>query len=281
MLVPTTELLRAAEAGGYAIGAFNVYDLEGARAVAAAAEATHSPALLQILPGSLRAGGRPLIALCLEAARQARVPMNFQLDHASSAADITASLDAGVTSVMADGSHHPYAENLAFTGAMAALAHRHGATIEAELGLLSGTEDGFSVAAYQASLTDPAQAVDFVAHTGIDMLAICIGNVHGPYPGEPQLDFDRLAAIQARVSVPLVLHGASGLPPALIRRAIELGVRKFNVNTEVRVAYLDALKAGLSTGGKVDILALKQRAVDAMQAVIQEKMTLFGSAGRA
>ncbi len=281
MLAPTVELLAAAEAGGYALGAFNVYNLEGVQAVAAAAEATRSPALLQIHPEALAHGGSPLVALCLEAARAATVPLAVHLDHSTSAGAIRAALAAGVSSVMADGSHLEYAANVAFTREMTALAHAQNAAVEAELGRLSGTEDGLTVADRDARMTDPDQAAGFVAETGIDALAVCIGNVHGPYPGEPRLDFDRLAAIRARVSVPLVLHGTSGLPDALIRRAVALGVRKFNVNTEVRRAYLDAIGAHLAAQPSADLLEVMARAIAAMQTVIKSKLALFGSTNQA
>jgi tagatose 1,6-diphosphate aldolase GatY/KbaY len=281
MLVSTIELLQAAEKGRYAIGAFNIYDLEGVRAVVNAAEAARSPVLLQILPGSFRYGGLPLVALCLEAARQASVPMNFQLDHSASAEDITACLESGVTSIMVDGSQQPYMENVVFTREMAALVHEYGATVEGELGLLSGIEDGYTIEAYASSLTDPDQVAEFVEETGVDVLAICVGNVHGHYPSEPRLDFARLTAIHKRLDVPLVMHGASELPEALVRHAIQLGIRKFNVNTKVREAYLKALHEELADGSNVNILDLKRNAVAAMQAVITAKMELFGSVGKA
>jgi tagatose 1,6-diphosphate aldolase GatY/KbaY len=129
-------------------------------------------------------------------------------------------------------------------------------------------------------MTDPAEAAGFVAETGIDALAVCIGNVHGRYHGEPRLDFERLAAIQGNVAVPLVLHGASGLPQAAIARAIALGVCKFNVNTEVRAAYVAALRRGL-VSESADLLDLLQGAITAMQDVVGEKLRLFGSVDRA
>jgi tagatose 1,6-diphosphate aldolase GatY/KbaY len=275
MLASTTTLLRAAEDGGYAIGAFNVYNLEGVRAVVGAAEAERSPAMLQIHPGALAHGGTLLIALCLAAAREASAPVAVHLDHSSSPDDIRAALACGVTSIMADGSHLAYPANVAFTCEMAALAHARGAAVEAELGRLSGTEDGLTVAEYQAKLTDPDQAADFVARTGVDALAVCIGNIHGRYPGEPRLHFERLTAIRRAVAAPLVLHGASGLPESLIGRAIALGVRKFNVNTEVREAYLDALRVALQA--PADLQDLMGGAVAAMQAVVVAKLRLFGS----
>ncbi|NDJ62418.1 MAG: class II fructose-bisphosphate aldolase [Chloroflexi bacterium] len=283
MLVSTRELLEAAAAGGYAIGGFNVYNLEWVQAVMAAAEATRSPVLIQILPGAFKLAGLPLVALGLEAARQATVPVNFHLDHHTAKADITAALELGVTSIMADGSHLGYQENVAFTRELVTLAHGYGANVEAELGLLSGSEDGYTVEAWQASLTDPDQAVEFVERTGVNSLAVCVGNVHGPYPGEPQLDFERLAHIHARVAVPLIMHGASGLPEAMIKRSIELGICKFNVNTEVRNAYVRGLHDHVTAGDQLpkDMIALMNAAIEAMQAVVMAKMMLFGCAGKA
>ena len=281
MLTSTLDMLHAASTGGYAIGGFNVYNLEGARAVVAAAEAERSPSMLQIHPTALAHGGPPLIALCMAAARAAGVPLAVHLDHSVSPDAIRAALDAGVASVMADGSHLPYVENLAFTSAMAELAHARGAVVEAELGRLAGSEDGLTVPEYEAKLTDPDQAADFVARAGVDTLAVCIGNVHGHYRGAPQLDFARLERLRWTVPIPLVLHGASGLPAPMVRRAIELGVCKLNVNTEVRDAYLAALADGLSAGERPDLLELMQAATAAMQAVVVAKLRLFGSAGKA
>ncbi len=275
MLTSTTALLQDAVAGDYAIGAFNVYNLEGVRAVISAAEVHRSPVMLQLHPGALQHGGVGLVALCLAAARAATVPVTVHLDHSSTPAAIHDALEAGITSVMVDGSHLAYEDNLAFTQTMTELAHRHHAVVEAELGRLTGTEDGLTVPEYEAKFTDPAQAADFVARTGIDALAVCIGNVHGRYRSEPRLDFDRLEAIHRLVSVPLVLHGASGLPEAMVQQAITLGVRKFNVNTEIREAYIDALRVGLQAPGTPDVLDLMGQAEKAMQHVVATKLQLF------
>jgi len=272
MLVSTKTLLTTACEGGYAIGAFNVYNLEGARAVVKAAEADQSPAMLQI---------HPLLSLCLVEASEATVPMAVHLDHSISDKAIQAALDARISSIMADGSHLSYEENVQFTREMTALAHSQGAAVEAELGRISGTEDGLTVPEFEARFTDPEQAAEFVSETRVDALAVCIGNVHGRYHREPDLDFDRLAAIQSAVSVPLVLHGASGLPDEQVIRSIQLGITKFNVNTEVRHAYVQSLKSSLAGQSSPDLLSLMQNGTTAMEAVISSKLTLFGSVGKA
>lgn len=281
MLTSLNELLQNALISNYAVGAFNVYNLEGIKAVVDAAEAERSPAILQLHPSAFRFHGSLLLTACLEAARCARVPMLVHLDHATSASDIEWALDHGIPSIMADGSQGSPAENLDFTNRMASLARQHKAAIEAELGRLSGSEDGLSIPEYEARLTDPHMAVEFVHQTGVDALAVCIGNVHGHYPGEPKLDFDRLETIQNLVSVPLVLHGASGLSDTLVHRSIDLGVRKFNVNTEVREVYLSSLHASMHQQEKPDLVGIMKDAVQSMQTVIASKMRLFRSSGQA
>lgn len=281
MLVSTADLLGDARSGGYAVGAFNVYNLEGARAVIAAAEAERSPVMLQLHPGALAHGSTPLVAGCLAAAREATVPASVHLDHSTSPEEIGAALDVGLRSVMADGSHLEYADNVAFVRQTATRVHSQGGVVEAELGRLTGTEDGLTVPEYESRLTDPEQAGDFVRSTGVDALAVCIGNVHGSYPGEPRLDFDRLSAIREATPVPLVLHGGSGLPEPMLARAIELGVCKVNVNTELRRAYLAAVTEAVSGDGRPDLADLMQAAIGAMQPVVAEKLRLFRSTGRA
>lgn len=281
MLSSTLELLETARRNSYAIGAFNIYNLEGVRAVLDAAEACHSPVMLQLHPSAFEYGGPPLVALCLSAARESSVPVAVHLDHSTSEIDIRAALAAGMNSIMADGSPLSYAENLEFTRKMTQLAHQQGAVVEAEIGRISGTEDGLTVTEKEAKMTDPDQAVEFVRATGVDALAVTIGNVHGEYRSEPRLDFDRLARIRRLVSIPLVLHGASGLPATMISKSIELGVCKFNVNTEVRQAYLNALKQGLCSSSLKDLLDSMEAAIAAMEEVITEKLHLFGSVGKA
>ena len=280
MLTSLNELLQNARSANYAVGAFNVYNLEGIKAVVGAAEMERSPAILQLHPSAFRFHGSPLLAACLDSAKNSNVPMLVHLDHATTAADIEWALSHGIPSIMADGSQGSSAENFAFTSKMASLAHQYNAGIEAELGRLSGSEDGLSVPEYEARLTDAHMAVEFVQQTGVDALAVCIGNVHGKYHGEPNLDFKRLESIQKLVSVPLVLHGASGLSESLVHRSIEYGVCKFNVNTEVREAYLAALRANMQKDKQPDLIDVMKDAVLAMQAVVISKMQLFLSSGQ-
>ncbi|KAI3515631.1 hypothetical protein L1887_14532 [Cichorium endivia] len=271
----TKDLLSDAEKGGYAIGAFNVYNLEGIEAVIAAAEEQNSPAILQIHPSALKQGGKPLVACCISAAEQATVPITVHFDHGSSKQELMEVLELGVDSVMVDGSHLLFKENISYTKYISSLAHTKGMMVEAELGRLSGTEDDLTVQDYEAKLTDVNQTQEFIDETGIDSLAVCIGNVHGKYPASgPKLRLQLLKDLYDLASkngVFLVLHGASGLPKELVQECIELGVRKFNVNTEVRKAYMDILKSP-----QTDLVHVITAAKEAMKVVVVEKMHLFG-----
>ncbi|XP_057973256.1 uncharacterized protein LOC131161483 [Malania oleifera] len=276
----TKELLLNAEKGGYAIGAFNVYNLEGVEAVIAAAEEEKSPAILQIHPSALKQGGIPLVACCVSAAEQASVPITVHFDHGSSKQELLEVLELGFDSVMVDGSHLPFRDNISYTKYISLLAHSKGMLVEAELGRLSGTEDDLTVEDYEARLTDVDQAQEFIDETGIDALAVCIGNVHGKYPASgPNLRLDLLEdlhVLSLKKGVFLVLHGASGLPIEIVKACIARGVRKFNVNTEVRKAYMDTLSSP-----KKDLVHVMESAKEAMKTVVAEKMHLFGSAGNA
>lgn len=281
MLSSTRELLETARRNAYAIGAFNIYNLEGVKAVINAAEISRSPAMLQLHPSALKYGKLPLVKMCIEAAKSANVPISIHLDHSTSTDDIRLALDAGVRSIMADGSPMSYKDNLKFTRDMTMLSHQFHAVVEAEIGRISGTEDGLTIAEKEAKMTDPIQALEFVQQTKVDAIAVTIGNVHGEYKSPPRLDFARLEKIRSLIDIPLVLHGASGLPAAMIVRSIELGVCKFNVNTEVRQAYMQALKIEICGDSPKDLLEIAGEAISAMQEVITEKLILFGSVGKA
>jgi tagatose 1,6-diphosphate aldolase GatY/KbaY len=207
--------------------------------------------------------------------------MAVHLDHCGSEDMITTALEAGISSVMADGSHLDYAAHVAFTQRIASLAREQGKSVEAELGRLAGTEDGLSVAEREARLTVPDQAVDFVEKTKVDALAVCIGNVHGHYSTPPDLDFDRLSTLRQRLSLPLVLHGTSGLPDDMIFEAIAQGVCKFNVNTELREAGLQATGHYFKRTGKKELVALMTAVIDAIKVPVMAKIQLFGSSGKA
>ena len=281
MLVATNDLLRDAQQGGYAIGAFNVYNLEGARAVVRAAEHNNSPALLQIHPAALSYAGPGLVSLCVTEASEARVPMALHLDHSVTGSTIRTAVAAGFSSVMADGSHLDYDQNINFTREMVEFSHQHDVAVEAELGRISGTEDGLTVSEFEARFTDPDQALSFVQQTGIDALAICIGNVHGRYQREPNLDFARLALIKDRVDVPLVLHGASGIPDGMVQEAIARGIVKVNVNTEIRYAFLDSMRERFTQEPPPDLVDLLEGSVAAMAEVVAAKLRLCGSINKA
>ena len=214
--------------------------------------------------------------------RNASVPVFVHIDHAGVEDEVTV-LDVlasgcGVDSVMVDGSSLTFEENLQWTRKMTLQAHAVGVAVEAELGRLSGEEDGLSVPEKEAKMTDPAVVARFVAATGVDLLAVTIGNVHGAYSLPPVLDFPRLEAIRSNLPAgfPLVLHGASGLPQSLITGAISRGVCKFNVNTDLRAAALRVLKDAFAGGGeKPDVLQIMEHTTAAMRGVAGDKIQLF------
>ena len=281
MIVSGHELLSRAVAARRAVGCFNTYNLEITRAILRAAEAKRAPIFLAAGSGALDyAGFGPLTRAMLAAAEEASVPVALHLDHSPDVATVRHCLDAGFTSLMIDGSRLPFDENVRLT--REAVTASRGLAIEAELGGVAGDEDRSGAGTEAIPMTDPAQAARFVAAAGVDSLAIAIGNAHGLYSGEPRLDFERLAAIEAQVAVPLVLHGASGIGDDDLRRCIELGIRKVNVNTEIRVALFESLAGSLERDVKgYDVTRLLETAVDAMQRLVEEKLALIWDAGAA
>ena len=275
MLAKTSDILSGASDGGYAVGAFNVYNMEGALAVAEASESTSMPAIIQLHPGSLNRGGEALISLCIAAAETTSTPMSVHLDHCDDESYISRALKMGMNSVMVDGSRLDYLSNVNFTKEITRQIHSVGGLSEAELGRLSGTEDGLTVPEYEEKLTDPVQAKEFVDITEVDSLAVCIGNVHGKYIGEPNLDFERLKLINENLDVPLVLHGGSGLPEWMVEKCVDLGVRKFNVNTEIRVAYIKRIME-LTAHAETELTVLISDSINAMRDVISKKIKQFG-----
>ncbi|KAL6576383.1 hypothetical protein OROHE_000164 [Orobanche hederae] len=234
----------------------------------------------QIHPSDLKQGGVPLVACCISAAEQASVPITVHFDHGSSKKELLETLELGFDSIMVDGSHLSFKDNISYTNYISVLAHAKKLMVEAELGRLSRTEDDLTVEDYDARLTDVNQALEFIDATGIGALAVFVGNVHGKYPESgPKLRLDLLKDLydlSSSKGVHLVLHGASGLRKDIIEECVNRGVRKFNVNTEVRGAYMDFLKSI-----QKDLLHVMASAKEAMKAVVAEKMHLFGSAGKA
>lgn len=283
MLVSGKELFQAARQGGYAVGAFNVNNMEIIQAIIEAAEEENSPVFLQASQGGIKYAGIEYIAgLAKTAAESVKVPVALNLDHGTSFTQVVQCVRHGFTAVMIDGSQHPYEENIALTQKVVEVAHPCGVSVEAELGKIGGVEDDISVDAADATFTDPQEAAEFVERTKVDALAIAIGTAHGVYKGEPKLDFDRLAKIREATDVPLVLHGASGIGDEAIRKAVSLGICKINIDTELRQAFTKAVQEVVhSKPQEFDPRKLLGPAREAMKEVVRAKMRLFGSAGRA
>lgn len=283
MLVSGKELFQAAKQGGYAVGAFNVNNMEIIQAIIEAAEEEKSPVFLQASQGGIKYAGIEYIAgLAKTAAEKATVPVALNLDHGTSFTQVVQCIRHGFSAVMIDGSQHPYEDNIAITQKVIEVAHPCGVSVEAELGKIGGVEDDIKVESADATFTDPKEAAEFVERTKVDALAIAIGTAHGVYKGEPKLDFDRLAEITAATDIPLVLHGASGVGDESIRKAVSLGICKINIDTELRQAFTKAVQEVVHTSPKeFDPRKLLGPAREAMKEVVRYKMRLFGSAGRA
>lgn len=283
MFTSNTKLFENGAAGGYAVGAFNTNNLEITKAILQVADAERAPVIVAVTPSAFKyAGVDPLAAIVRSLTRSVSVPVSLHLDHGTEFEHAITAIRAGFSSVMIDSSKLPYEENIQMTKKVVEVAAAVGVHVEAELGRLVGTEDHISVSEREASMTDPAQAADFVERTGIGSLAVSIGNAHGWYKGKPDLDFDRLRKIKELVDIHLVLHGASGIPDDDIRTASEIGIRKINIDTEIR----DAFKRGVAefTAENPDVIdprKILKPAIDNMKEIVQKKVRLFGSAGRA
>ena len=251
-LVPMADILNKANEGGYAVGGFNINNMEFLQAIVQAAEETRSPLILQTSEGALKYIGMDYVVGMVQAAtKNTTVPVALHLDHGSSFEVIMQCIRNGYSSVMIDGSHYPFEENVRLTRKVVEAAHAVGVSVEAELGRLGGTEDDLSVDEKDASFTDPEEAEEFVKRTGVDALAVSIGTAHGVYKGEPKLDFDRLKEIKERIKIPVVLHGASGIPEADLKKAVSLGVCKVNVNTDFQQAYAAKVREVLANDPEV------------------------------
>lgn len=282
-LVTVKELLKAAEAGNYAVGAFNCNNMEIIQAIVQAAEEENAPVIVQASQGAIKYAGLEYItALTKLAAEKTKVPVALHLDHGTSFEQVVKCIRHGFTSVMIDGSAYPLPENIKLTNKVIEVARAVGVSVEGELGKIGGTEDDISVDEKEAAFTDPQEAKEFVDATGVDALAVAIGTAHGIYKGEPKLDFERLEKITSLINIPIVLHGSSGVPDEAIKRAINLGVRKVNIDTNLREAFVKKAKQILEEKpGEIDPRKILGPARDAMKEVIKEKIRLFGSSGKA
>ena len=286
MLTTATEMLKRAREGRYAVGHFNINNLEWAKAVLLTAEELRSPVILGVSEGAGKYmtgfGTVSAMVRAMDEGLGITVPVALHLDHGTYEGAYKC-IKAGFTSIMFDGSHYPIAENLEKTRELVHAAHALGLSIEAEVGTIGGEEDGVLG---MGECADPEEC-RVIAELGVDMLAAGIGNIHGIYPDNWQgLSFETLDAIQKKTgSLPLVLHGGSGIPAAMIQEAISLGVSKINVNTECQVAFAEAtrkyIEAGKDRQGKgFDPRKLLAPGTDAIRATVKEKMELFGSINR-
>ncbi|MDI3269191.1 MAG: class II fructose-1,6-bisphosphate aldolase [Bacillota bacterium] len=282
-LVPGIELLRRAYEEGYAVGSFNINNMEILQAILRAAEEEKSPVMIQTSQGAISYAGASYLAAMVKAgAEEVSVPVALHLDHGNDWKVALQCLRYGWTSLMFDGSHLPLEENIRETRRIVEMAHAVGVTVEGELGRISGVEEQVAVSEKEAFFTDPAEAETFVRETGVDYLAVAIGTAHGLYKGKPDLDFPRLEEIQKRVKIPIVLHGGSGVPEDQVKKAISLGVAKINIDTELRQAFLKTMREKLDENpNQLDPRKVLGPGRDAMVAVVKEKMRFFGSSGKA
>ena len=287
MLVSAKEMLTKAKAGHYAVGQFNINNLEWTKSILLTAQELQSPVILGVSEGAGKyMTGYKTVAAMVKAMIEElniTVPVALHLDHGTYEGCYKC-IKAGFTSIMFDGSHYPIDENVAKTKELVAVAHAMGMSIEAEVGSIGGEEDGVVGA---GECADPDEC-KMVADLGVDMLAAGIGNIHGKYPENwAGLSFETLDAIQQKTGVmPLVLHGGTGIPEDMIKKAIDLGVSKINVNTECQLSFADAtrkyIEAGKDLEGKgFDPRKLLAPGAEAIKATVKEKMELFGSVGKA
>ena len=279
-IISTKYLLQDAQEKGYAVPAFNIHNAETIQAILEVCSELRSPVILAGTPGTFKhIAFEEIYALCEAYSASYDIPLALHLDHHEKLDDIRCKVDAGVRSAMIDGSHYPFEENVRLVKSVVDFCHRHDCSVEAELGRLGGVEDDMSVDAESAFLTDPQEARQFVELTGVDSLAVAIGTAHGLYKQRPKIDFARLAKIREVVDIPLVLHGASDVPDEYVRRAIELGICKVNVATELKIAFAAAVKKWFSENPDGNDPRYYMRVgMDAIKEIVRNKITVCGSA---
>ena len=281
MLVKSKELLLDAQRNKYAVGAFNVENMEMVLAVLNAAEETKSPVIMQTTPGTVKyAGADMYFANIRAAARRTKIPVACHLDHGNTLAIAVQALHAGYTSIMIDGSKLPFEENIALTKTVTEICHAVNIPVEAELGRVGGKEDGLDNSG-DNPYTDPDEAAIFVERTGCDSLAVAVGTAHGVYKGTPHVNFDVLAKIHEVVNIPLVLHGTSGVPDDQVIRCVSMGMCKVNYATDLRIAYTYGVKRYMKENpGVFDPKKYGTYGMEEVKRYVKERMQVIGSCGR-
>ena len=282
MLVTSKELLLDAQKNHYAVGAFNVENMEMVMAVLAAAEQQNSPVIMQTTPGTVKYAGFDFyFANVRTAAERTKIPVVMHLDHGNSFAMAMQAFRAGYTSIMIDGSKLPFEENIALTKSVVDVCHASNVPVEGELGKVGGKEDDLENDD-DNPYTDPQEAKIFVERTGVDSLAIGIGTAHGVYKGIPNVNMEVLSAVRQVVDVPLVMHGTSGVPDEQVREAVSRGICKVNYATDLRIAFTDGVKKFMAENPnafdpkKYSALGMKE-----VTAYVAQKMEVVGSVGKA
>ncbi|MCM3627843.1 fructose-bisphosphate aldolase [Paenibacillus glycanilyticus] len=278
------DMLNKALQGGYAVGQFNINNLEWTQAILDAAQTEQSPVILGVSEGAARyMGGFKVVTNIVTALieeMKITVPVAIHLDHGSSFEKCKAAIDAGFTSVMIDASHDPFEDNVRITSEVVAYAHERGVSVEAELGTVGGQED--DVVAEGVIYADPKECQELVQRTGIDCLAPALGSVHGPYKGEPKLGFKEMEEICQTIKLPLVLHGGTGIPTEHIKRAVSLGTAKINVNTENQIAFTKVAREILTKDSDVyDPRKFLAPGREAIKQTVMGKIREFGSSNKA
>lgn len=281
-LVTTKELFLDAQKNGYAVGAFNVENMEMVQAVVAAAEELNSPVIMQTTPSTVKYAGLDYFYANVKvAAEHAKVPVVMHLDHGSSFELAMQALRVGYTSIMIDGSHGSFEDNIAVSKAVADACHPSLVPVEAELGKVGGKEDDLD-GGDENPYTDPQQAVEFVERTGVDSLAVAIGTAHGVYKGTPKLDVERLSDIRKVVEIPLVLHGTSGVPDEAVKECIKRGICKVNYATDLRIAFTKGVNEVFRENPDVfDPKKYNARGREEVKNYVMGKILVCGSNGKA
>jgi len=281
-IVSTKEMLSDAKKRKYAVPAFNIHNLETMQGVLEVANELKSPVILATTPGTVSyAGADYLVAMAKVGAKRYNIPISLHLDHCSDINILKKCIESGYKSVMIDASLKPYEENLMITKEVVEFAHTYNVSVESELGLVSGQEEERDIKDSDSIFTDPYVALDFVEKTKIDSLAVAIGTAHGVYKAEPKLDFERLKKINSLIDVPLVLHGASGVPAESIIKAIEYGICKVNIATELKIPFADAIKEFFERNPNAsDPRHYLIPAKEALKKVVAEKIQICDSINR-